>query len=216
MKKMQSNIGMAAIALLTAVTFIACAQEARGRTAADGPAPEIGKAAPGFRLTDTTGKTHSLDQYRGKWVVLEWLNHECPYVRKHYGGGAMQALQKKYTAQGVVWLSIVSSAPGKQGHFSNEDANELTKEKSASPNAVLIDAPGTVGRAYDARTTPHMFVINPQGNIVYMGGIDDKNSTRTSDLKTARPHVDLALQEAMAGKPVSVATSQPYGCSVKY
>src|SRR5687768_13861921 len=113
MKKFYSNIGTAAVALLTAVTFLACAQEAKGRTAADGPLPEIGKAAPRFTLTDTNGKTHSLDQYKGKWVVLEWLNHECPYVRKHYGGGAMQALQKKYAGK-VTWLSIVSSAPGKQ------------------------------------------------------------------------------------------------------
>jgi len=215
MKKFYGNIGMTAVALLTAGMLIACADEAKGRTAADGPAPAIGKAAPAFRVADTNGKTHSLDQYRGKWVVLEWLNHECPYVRKHYGGGAMQALQKKYAGK-VVWLSVVSSAPGKQGHFPNERANELTKEKNAAPHAVLIDSTGTVGRAYDARTTPHMFVINPQGNIVYMGGIDDKNSTRTADLQTARPHVDIALQEALAGKPVTVPTSQPYGCSVKY
>ena len=215
MKKLYGNIGTAAIALLTAVTFVACAQEAKGRTAADGPVPEIGKAAPAFRTADTNGKMHSLDQYRGKWVVLEWLNHECPYVKKHYGGGAMQALQKKYAGK-VVWLSIVSSAPGKQGNFPNERANELTKEKGAAPHAVLVDPTGTVGRAYDARTTPHMFVINPQGKLVYMGGIDDKNSTRASDLETARPHVDMALQEALAGKPVSVPTSQPYGCSVKY
>lgn len=215
MKKFYGNIGMAAVAVLTAVTFMACAEEAKGRTAADGPAPEIGKAAPAFRVADTNGKTHSLDQYRGKWVVLEWLNHDCPYVRKHYGGGAMQALQKKYAGK-VTWLSIVSSAPGKQGNFPNEKANELTKEKQAAPYAVLVDSAGTVGRAYDARTTPHMFVINPQGNIVYMGGIDDKPTSRAADLQTARPHVDIALQEALAGKPVSVATSQPYGCSVKY
>jgi alkyl hydroperoxide reductase subunit AhpC len=215
MKKHYRSITTTLVAVLTAAMFLACAQEAKGRTAADGPAPEIGKAAPAFRAVDTYGKTHSLDQYKGKWVVLEWLNHGCPFVRKHYGGGAMQALQKKYAGK-VVWLSIVSSAPGKQGHESNEGANALTKEKGAAPSAVLIDESGTVGRAYDARTTPHMFVINPQGNIVYMGGIDDKNSTRESDLQTARPHVDLALQEALAGKPVTVATSQPYGCSVKY
>lgn len=215
MKKFYGSIRMAAFALLTLGTLIACAEEAKGRTAADGPGPQLGKPAPAFSVADTNGKTHSLDQYRGKWVVLEWLNHKCPYVRKHYDGGAMQALQKKY-ADRVVWLSVVSSAPGKQGHFSNEEANELTKEKNAAPHAVLIDAPGTVGRAYDARTTPHMFVINPQGNIVYMGGIDDKPTSRAADLKTARPHVDLALQEALAGKPVSVPTSQPYGCNVKY
>lgn len=215
MKKLYGSIGKAAVALVTAGMLIACAEEARGRTAADGPVPELGKAAPAFSVADTNGKTHSLAQYKGKWVVLEWLNHGCPYVKKHYGGGAMQALQKKYAGK-VVWLSIVSSAPGKQGHYSNEEANELTKEKGAAPHAVLIDSSGTVGRAYDARTTPHMFIINPQGNIVYMGGIDDKPSTRQADLQTARPHVDIALQEALAGKPISVPTSQPYGCNVKY
>jgi hypothetical protein len=180
------------------------------------PAPAVGKVAPEFKAVDTNGKTHALSQYRGKWVVLEWLNHQCPYVRKHYDNKVMQALQKKYVDKGVVWLSVVSSAPGNQGHFSNEKANELTKEKGASPSAVLIDESGTVGRMYDARTTPHMFVVNPQGMLVYMGGIDDKPSARASDLQGARPHVDMALQEAMAGKPVSVPTSQPYGCNVKY
>ena len=179
-------------------------------------APAVGKAAPEFKAVDTYGKTHALSQYRGKWVVLEWLNHGCPYVRKHYGANAMQALQKKYTGQGVVWLSIVSSAPGKQGHYSNDEANELTKEKGAAPSAVLVDEAGTVGRMYDARTTPHMFVVNPQGTLVYMGGIDDKPSARAASLEGARPHVDIALQEAMAGKPVSVPTTQPYGCDVKY
>jgi peroxiredoxin len=212
MKKFHGSIGVAAVALLMAGMLTACAAEATF----DSPAPELGKPAPGFSVVDTAGQTHSLDQYRGEWVVLEWLNHECPYVRKHYDNGAMQALQKKVADEGVVWLSVVSSAPGKQGHFPNERANELTKEKKAVPHAVLVDSSGTVGRAYHARTTPHMFVIDPEGNIVYMGGIDDKNSTRAADLQTARPHVDIALQEAMAGQPVSVATSQPYGCTVKY
>lgn len=179
-------------------------------------APAIGKAAPEFKAVDTYGKAQALSQYRGKWVVLEWLNHGCPFVKKHYKNNVMQALQKKYADKGVVWLSIVSSAPGKQGHYSNEKANDLTKDKGAAPYAVLIDESGTVGRMYDARTTPHMFVINPQGALVYMGGIDDKPGTTASDFETARPHVDIALQEAMAGKPVSVATSQPYGCGVKY
>jgi peroxiredoxin len=212
MKKFHGSIKMTTAVLLAAVMSLACADEATG---GDLPSLTVGQAAPAFSVADTNGKTHSLEQYRGKWVVLEWLNHDCPYVRKHYNGGAMQALQKKYAGK-VVWLSIVSSAPGKQGHFSNERANELTKEKNASPSAVLVDAPGTVGRAYGARTTPHMFVINPQGNIVYMGGIDDKPTSRAADLQTARPHVDIALQEAMAGKPVTVPSSQPYGCSVKY
>jgi alkyl hydroperoxide reductase subunit AhpC len=200
-----------ALALLVAVGCVADAAQPPSPY----PAPVVGKAAPEFKAVDTNGKAHSLSQYRGKWVVLEWLNHGCPYVRKHYDNNVMQALQKKY-ADKVVWLSVVSSAPGKQGHYSNEKANELTKEKGAAPYAVLIDEAGTVGRMYDARTTPHMFVINPQGAIVYMGGIDDKPSARASDLQGARPHVDIALQEAMAGKPVSVPTSQPYGCNVKY
>ena len=213
MKKFYSSIGMAAVALLTAGMLVSCAEEA---VAFDSAPPEVGKAAPVFSTADTNGQTHSLDQYRGKWVVLEWLNHGCPFVKNHYDTGTMQALQKKYTAQGVVWLSVVSSAPGKQGHYSNEKANELTREKDAAPTAVLIDSPGTIGRAYHARTTPHMFVINPEGNVVYMGGIDDTATTDAERLKTARPLVDLALGEALAGKPVSVASSQPYGCSVKY
>jgi peroxiredoxin len=203
--------------LITLVLFVAggCGADA-APPPSPYPAPAIGKAAPEFKAVDTNGKTHSLSQYRGKWVVLEWLNYDCPYVRKHYGGNAMQALQKKYADKGVVWLAIVSSAPGKQGHYPNDEMNALTQEKGAAPHAVLIDESGTIGGMYDARTTPHMFVINPEGTLLYMGGIDDKPSTRAADLKTARPHVDIALQEAMAGKPVSVPTSQPYGCNVKY
>lgn len=212
MNKVLRSVAVSAIALVTSGVFLACAQASGGDFTT--PAPQVGKAAPAFTAVDSNGKPQSLAQYRGKWVVLEWLNHDCPYVRKHYGGGAMQALQKKYAGK-VIWLSVVSSAPGKQGNYSNAELNELTKEKGAAPYAVLVDPTGTVGRAYHAVTTPHMFVINPQGNIVYKGGIDDKNSTRQSDLKTARPHVDIALQEALAGKPVSVPSSQPYGCSVK-
>jgi peroxiredoxin len=202
--------------LLTLALLVPGCTETRSAEASPHAAPEIGKAAPEFTAADTYGKAHSLSQYRGKWVVLEWVNHGCPYVRKHYDNNAMQALQKKYAAKGVVWLSIVSSAPWKQGHYSNDKANELTKEKGAAPHALLVDESGTVGHLYDARTTPHMFVINPEGTLLYMGGIDDKPTTRAADLAGARPHVDIALQEAMAGKPVSVPASQPYGCSVKY
>lgn len=211
------NRNMTATSLLTFALLVAvgCVADA-AQPPSPYPAPVVGKAAPEFKAADTFGKTHALSQYRGKWVVLEWLNHQCPYVRKHYDNNVMQALQKKYAEKGVVWLSIVSSAPGNQGHFTNDKANSLTKEKGAAPHAVLIDEPGTVGRMYDARTTPHMFVIDPKGTLVYMGGIDDKPTARASDLQGARPHVDIALQEAMAGKPVSVPTSQPYGCSVKY
>jgi peroxiredoxin len=208
------------LAVTSLLTFALLVAGGCGADAAPPPppanAPAVGKVAPEFKAVDTYGKTHSLSQYRGKWVVLEWVNYDCPYVRKHYNSNTMQALQKKYAAKGVVWLSIVSSAPGKQGHYANDEQNALTKEKGAAPHAMLIDESGTVGRMYDARTTPHMFVINPQGTLLYMGGIDDKPTARAADLQGARPHVDIALQEAMAGKPVSVPTSQPYGCNVKY
>jgi alkyl hydroperoxide reductase subunit AhpC len=208
MKRMLTVTGLLTLALLVA----GCTE-----TQGTGGSPlAIAQAAPEFKAVDTYGTEHSLSQYRGQWVVLEWLNHECPYVRKHYDNNVMQALQKRYADQGVVWLSVVSSAPGKQGHMPNDKANAVTKEKGAAPHAVLVDAPGTVGRLYGARTTPHMFVIDPEGTLVYMGGIDDKPTARAADLKGARPHVDIALQEAMAGKPVSVPTTQPYGCTVKY
>lgn len=176
----------------------------------------VGQAAPAFTLTGTDGRPHSLSEYAGKYVVLEWLNHDCPFVRKHYGSGNMQKLQKKWTAQDVVWLSINSSAPGKQGNYPPEEANELTKDKGAAPTAVLLDPDGTVGRAYGAKTTPHMFIVDPKGMLIYAGGIDDKPSTDPADVPHARNHVDQALTEALAGKPVTIATSTPYGCSVKY
>jgi peroxiredoxin len=214
---MKRKLAVTSLLALALVAAGGCSRfEEKPPPSSSNPAPAIGQAAPEFTAVDTYGKTHSLSQYRGKWVVLEWLNHGCPYVRKHYGGNAMQALQKKYAEKGVIWLSIVSSAPGKQGHHSNEEANELTKEKGAAPHAVLIDESGTVGGIYRALTTPHMFVINPEGTLLYMGGIDDKPTSRAEDLQGARPHVDIALQEAMAGKPVTVPTSQPYGCNVKY
>ena len=212
---MKRKMAVPSLLTLALIVAAACAQES-GAQVSTHPAPVVGQAAPAFNAVDTYGKQHALSQYRGKWVVLEWLNHQCPYVRKHYDNNVMQALQKKYVDQGVVWLSVVSSAPGNQGHFPNDKANALTKEKGASPTAVLIDESGTVGHTYHARTTPHMFVINPQGTLVYMGGIDDKPTARAADLQGARPHVDIALQEAMAGKPVTVATSKPYGCNVKY
>jgi peroxiredoxin len=176
----------------------------------------VGQPAPAFTLTGTDGKTYSLADFEGKYVVLEWINHDCPFVKKHYGSGNMQKLQKKYTEQGVVWLSVNSSAPGKQGNYPPEKANELTAEKGAAPTALLLDPDGTVGKAYGAKTTPHMYVIDPKGVLVYAGGIDDKPSTDQADIATARNHVDQALTEALAGKPITVASSTPYGCSVKY
>ncbi len=179
-------------------------------------APGVGQAAPDFSLMDTTGKPVRLSDFKGKTVVLEWTNHDCPYVRKHYGGNAMQTLQKKWTGQGVVWLTLISSMAGSQGYVTGPEANKLTAERGAAPSAVLFDPKGTVGRAYGAQTTPHMYVITGDGKLVFMGGIDDKASTRLEDLKTAKNFVDHALGEVTQGKPVSVTTSRPYGCTIKY
>jgi hypothetical protein len=176
----------------------------------------VGSPAPAFTLPDTNGQTRSLSDYQGKFVVIEWVNHECPFVKKHYGSGNMQKLQKKYVDEGVVWLSINSSAPGKQGNYTAAEWNELTRAKGASPTAVLLDPDGKVGRAYGAKTTPHMYVVDPKGTVIYAGGIDDKPSTDQADIPTAKNYVDAALTEAIAGKPITVASSVPYGCSVKY
>lgn len=176
----------------------------------------VGAPAPDFTLPASNGRTVSLADFKGKTLVLEWSNHECPYVGKHYRGNNMQALQKKWTAQDIVWLTVISSAPGLQGHVTAAEANKLTVERGAAPSAVLLDPKGTVGRAYGARTTPHMFVISGDGMIVYAGGIDDKQSAQIEDLKIARNFVDSALTELAQGKPVSVSGARAYGCSVKY
>ncbi len=176
----------------------------------------VGEKAPDFTAADSNGKNHALASYKGKIVVLEWLNHQCPFVKKHYGSGHMQELQKTYTGKGVIWLSVISSAPGKQGYLTPEEANSVTKEKGAAPTAVLLDPQGAVGKLYGAKTTPHMFIINADGALVYNGAIDDTPSTDLADIATAKNYVQSALDELLAGKPVSEATSQPYGCSVKY
>lgn len=176
----------------------------------------VGKQAPDFSLPDSTGKTHSLSDYKGKIIVLEWLNHGCPYVKKHYNSGNMQKLQKTYAAKGVIWFSIISSAPGKQGYQTPEEATETVKQKNAAPKAVLLDPEGTVGKLYGAKTTPHMFIIDSDGILVYNGGIDDIRSTNIDDIAKAKNYVHIALDELLAGKEVTVKTSQPYGCSVKY
>ncbi|HYC05972.1 MAG TPA: thioredoxin family protein [Azospirillaceae bacterium] len=179
-------------------------------------APTIGQPAPAFTATDVNGKTVSLADYKGKVVVLEWTNHGCPFVKKHYGSGNMQALQKDYTAKGVVWLSVVSSAPGEQGHVSAEEGLKVMKEAGAAPTAKLLDPTGTIGRAYDAKTTPHMYVIGTDGKLLYNGAIDDKPTAKADDVKTATPYVRQALDAVLAGKPVPVAETKPYGCNVKY
>jgi peroxiredoxin len=176
----------------------------------------VGQPAPSFSAPDQTGAVRSLDAYKGKWVVLEWVNHDCPFVKKHYGSGNMQKTQKTAESKGAVWLSVNSSAPGKQGAMDGKLAASLTSEKHATPTAVLLDPDGKVGRAYGAKTTPHMFVIDPKGTIVYAGAIDDKPSTDVADVAKSKNYVLAALDEAMAGKAVSVASTQPYGCSVKY
>ena len=154
--------------------------------------------------------------YRGQTVVLEWLNYDCPYVGKHYGGGAMPALQSEATADGVVWLSIVSSAPGEQGHFAPAEMDARTTTEGGRQTAVLMDSAGTVGRAYEAKTTPHMFVIGPEGRVVYNGAIDDRPTSDVADLDGATPYVSLALAALSDRRPADPATTQPYGCSVKY
>jgi len=179
-------------------------------------APETGKPAPDFSATDANGKTVKLSDYKGKTVVLEWTNNECPYVAKHYSSNNMQTLQKEAAAKGVVWLSIISSAPGEQGFVKGEQANALTKARRAAPSDVLLDPEGKVGHLYDARTTPHMFIVDAKGTLVYMGGIDDKATTNPSDIKTAKNFVRAALDNIAAGKPVENAVTRPYGCSVKY
>jgi peroxiredoxin len=178
--------------------------------------PPIGQPAPDFTAKDSSGRDVSLASLKGKTVVLEWTNDGCPYVGKHYGTGNMQALQKETTDKGVVWLSVISSAPGTQGHVDGPAANRLTETRKAAPTAVLLDPKGTVGRLYDARTTPHMYVIDKAGTLVYRGAIDDKPTANHADVKTARNYVREALAAVEAGKPVAVAATRAYGCSVKY
>jgi hypothetical protein len=178
--------------------------------------PPVGKAAPDFRASDVSGRPVSLAQLRGKTVVLEWSNPECPSVKKHYESGNMQRTQAAATAGGVVWLTVNSSAPGNQGHMTPAEAKGFATGQQSRRTAYLLDSDGALGRRYGAKTTPHMYVINPAGTLVYNGGIDDKPTTDKADITGARNHVLAALSELKAGKPVSVATSRPYGCSVKY
>lgn len=176
----------------------------------------VGKAAPSFTLMDMNGQRVRLDAFKGKYVVLEWVNFQCPFVGKHYGSGNMQALQKKYTEKGVVWLSICSSAPGKQGFVTGPEAKELVQHREAVPTRFLLDPKGTVGKAYGAKTTPHLFVIDPKGRVLYNGAIDDRPSTKREDIEGATNYLTAALESAMAGQKIEVAATQPYGCSVKY
>jgi peroxiredoxin len=178
--------------------------------------PPVGSAAPDFSLTDAKGKAHALSEYKGKYVVLEWFNPECPFVKKHYGSGNMQKLQQNFTSKGVTWLTIDSSAPGKEGNLTPEQANKTVTDWKAHSTALLLDPEGKAGRAYGAKNTPHMFVINPEGKIIYEGAIDNKPTPYPEDIPQATNYVKVALDESMAGKPVTTPSSRPYGCSVKY
>lgn len=181
-----------------------------------GFAAKVGESAPDFTASDTNGQSHKLSDYKGKFVVLEWTNQGCPYTRKHYDSGNMQKLQKQWTQKGVVWLTVVSSAPGAQGYVTAAQENEYLKKVNASPTAVLLDPKGDLGHLYEAKTTPHMFIIDPSGNLIYNGAIDDHASTDASDIAGSTNYVSQALEQALAGKPVAAAATRPYGCSVKY
>lgn len=177
---------------------------------------EVGQAAPDFTLTDANGKTHSLSDFKGKYVVLEWVNFGCPFVKKHYGSGNMQKLQAAYTKKDVVWLSICSSAPGKQGFYNGEELTNAISEHGVKASAYLIDADGKVGQMYEAKTTPNMYIINPKGQLVYAGAIDDTPSVDPADIPNSTNYIAAALDAAMNGKEIAVKATQPYGCSVKY
>jgi cytochrome oxidase Cu insertion factor (SCO1/SenC/PrrC family) len=179
-------------------------------------APVVGQPAPNFKLNDVNGRVVSLSDFKGKTVVLEWNNPDCPFVKKHYGSGNMQKTQAAAKKDGVVWLSINSSAEGKQGHMDGAKAKGVIAAVKAQPTAYLLDPNGVVGKGYDAKTTPHMYIVNKAGTLVYAGGIDDKPTPNPADIDGARNHVLAALAEMKAGKPVSVSTSRPYGCNVKY
>jgi peroxiredoxin len=196
-------------ALVLAAAFVLSATAALAEV-------KVGEAAPAFTAKDSNGASVSLTDFKGKYVVLEWTNADCPFVKKHYGSGNMQALQKQAKEKGVVWLSVISSAPGKQGHVDGAGANQLTSSRGAAPAHVLLDEKGVLGKTYDARTTPHMFLIDPSGKLIYMGGIDSVSSADQADVKDAKPYVKLAMEAALAGQPIADNNTKPYGCSVKY
>ena len=195
--------------LITASSFIAA-----NLLALD--TPPVGSAAPNFSLPDAKGTAHSLADYKGKYVVLEWFNPECPFVKKHYGGGNMQKLQEDYTSKGVVWLTIDSNAPGTEGNLTPEQAQKVANAWKTKQTALLLDPEGKAGRAYGSKNTPNMVIINPEGKIVYEGAIDSKATPNPADIPVSTNYVKAALDESLAGKPISKPTTRPYGCSVKY
>ena len=194
-------LGSAALAVLPATVFAAS---------------ELGKPAPAFSATDSNGKVWSLDQLKGKVVVLETTNRDCPYVGKHYRAGNMQAQQREAATKGVVWLTVAASAPGEQGFVTASEANDTVKKNNAAPAAVLLDPQSRIARAYGATVTPHMYVIDAAGVLVYKGGIDSIPSSNANDIPKAKQYVRVALDEVLAGKPVTDASTRPYGCTLKY
>jgi peroxiredoxin len=178
--------------------------------------PPVGSAAPNFSLTDPKGKAYSLSEYKGKYVVLEWFNPECPFVKKHYGSGNMQKLQEEYTNKGVTWLTIDSNAPGTEGNLSADAASKVMTGWKTRQTALLLDPEGKAGRAYGAKNTPNMVIIDPEGKIVYEGAIDSKATPNPADIPNSTNYVKIALDESLEGKPVTTSTTKPYGCSVKY
>jgi len=203
LKPILSTVFMAAsIAVITPAT---AAQSAR-----------VGSPAPQFTAPDSAGRMQTLAQYRGKYVVLEWHNQGCPYTRKHYSSGNMQELQKMWTSKGVAWFTVISSAPGQQGYVTASEENDYLSKMHASPTAALLDPDGQIGRLYGAKTTPEMYIIDPQGKLIYEGAIDNRPTPEASDIKGAENYVSEALTSAMAGKPISQAYTHSYGCSVKY
>jgi peroxiredoxin len=177
---------------------------------------QIGGSAPEFALTDVSGKAVKLSDFKGKHVVLEWTNPNCPFVKKHYDSKNMQGLQSAYTGKGVVWLAINSTSTDHQDFMKPSDLSAKLNAWGSKPSATLMDVDGKAGKSYGAKTTPHMYIVDPQGKLVYAGGIDDKRSANPADIPSSKNFVRAALDETLAGKPVSVATSTPYGCSVKY
>src|SRR5881275_909116 len=178
--------------------------------------PPVGSAAPEFSAPDSKGKSHSLSQYKGKYVVLEWFNPECPFVKKHYGSGNMQKLQQEYTVKGVVWLTIDSNAPGTEGNITPEEAQKITASWKTHQTALLLEPEGKAGRAYGAKNTPNMVIINPEGKIAYEGAIDSKATPNPADIPSSTNYIKSALDQSLAGKSISTPQTKPYGCSVKY
>ncbi|TLU67228.1 redoxin domain-containing protein [Thalassotalea litorea] len=196
-------------AILTVILSLALSLSVHANVKVDQPAPD-------FELVNEAGNTVKLSDYQGKYVVLEWTNHLCPYVQKHYDSGNMPQLQSKYTQKDVIWLQVISSAEGKQGHVDAEKAMALNAERKASPTHILFDSEGEVGKLYRAKTTPHMYIINPEGDLKYAGAIDSIKSANPADIDKATNYLDVSLTSLMAGEEIENKLTAPYGCSVKY